>query len=73
MYKHAFELVRLDGKKRRYILAFPNERDMVQWKSDIEELIRQHVARQKLASDEKALKHFEAPAAIFFILSGLLW
>jgi ankyrin repeat protein len=59
VYKHAFELVRLDDKKRRYILAFPTDQLMNEWKNAFEELIHELVNQHKLASSQKALKHQE--------------
>jgi hypothetical protein len=59
VYKHAFEVVRMDGKKRRYILAFPNEREMADWQTLIEQLISRQQSKVKRQSDARAAAHSE--------------
>lgn len=59
VYQHAFELVRLDSKKKRYILVFRNSLSMEEWKKDITGLTEKQAFKQKQESDRKASKHQE--------------
>jgi hypothetical protein len=59
VYKYAFEVVRMDGKKRRYILAFPNQQEMEEWQTLIEQLISRQQTKAKRQSDAKAAEQHE--------------
>jgi hypothetical protein len=66
VYKYAFEVVRMDGKKRRYILAFPNQQDMEEWQTLIEQLISRQQNKAKRQSDVKAAEQHEVCSPLPF-------
>ncbi len=49
----------MDGKKRRYILAFPNQQEMEEWQTLIEQLISRQQNKAKRQSDVKAAEQHE--------------